>query len=63
MLKLMGALGMVEGKSSLSGRPTNFENSRVRLYCVCSRCGSGCLNIFFSLLPFLFLLLWEMDVD
>ena len=32
---------MVLGELSVPGRPTNFDNSRVRAYCACSRCGLG----------------------
>ena len=42
------------GKLSVPGRPTNLDNSRARAYCACSRCGWGCLDIFFSHLSFLF---------
>ena len=45
---------MVLGKASVSGRPTNLDNSRARAYCACSRCGLGNLDIFFSRLSFLF---------
>ena len=34
---------------SLSGRPTDSVNSRVRAYCICSKCGRGCLDIFAEL--------------
>ena len=37
---------MVLGKLSVPGRPTNFDYSRARAYCACSRCGWGCLDIF-----------------
>ena len=42
------------GCACIGGRPTNLDNSRARAYCVCSRCGWGCLDIFFSRLSFLF---------
>ena len=41
---------MVLGKLPVPGRPTNLNNSRVRAYCACSRCGRGWfghLDIFF----------------
>ena len=38
---------MVLGKLSVPGRPTYVDNSRARPYCVCSKCGWGCLTIFF----------------
>ena len=44
---------MVLGKLPVSGRPTNFDYSRARAYCGRSRCGWGCLDIFFSRLSFL----------
>ena len=31
----------VLGKLQVLRRPTNLDNSRVRAYCACSRCGSG----------------------
>ena len=37
----------VLGKLSLPGHPTNLDDSRARAYCACSRCGWGCLDIFF----------------
>ena len=45
---------MVLGKR----HPTNFDNSRARAYCVCSRCGGGgggCLDIFKFVYLFSFL--------
>ena len=44
---------MVLGKLPVPGRPTNLDCSRARAYCTCSRCGWGCLDIFFSHLSFL----------
>ena len=38
---------MVLGKLPVPGRPTHFDMSRARAYCTCSRCGFGCLDIFF----------------
>ena len=38
---------MVLGKYSEPKRPTNLDYSRARVYCTCSRCGWGCLDIFF----------------
>ena len=37
---------MVLGKLPVPGRPTNLDESRARVYCVCSRCGWGGLDIF-----------------
>ena len=45
---------MVLGKLPVPGRATCLEWSRARAYCACSRCGWGCLDIFFSRLSFLF---------
>ena len=45
---------MVHGKYSEPKRPTNLDNSKARVYCTCSRCEWGCLDIFFSRLSFLF---------
>ena len=45
---------MVLCKLSVPGHPTNLDNSRVRAYCACSRCGWGLFDHFFSLLSFLF---------
>ena len=52
---------MVLGKLSVPGRLTYLDQSRARAYWVCSRCGWGCLDIFFSPLSFSFLSasLWE----
>ena len=47
---------MVLGKLLVPGRLTNLNNSRARVYCVCSMCRWGCLNNFFSLV-YLFSLL------
>ena len=38
----------VRCKLSVPERPTNFDNSRARAYCACSRCGWALLG-FFSL--------------
>ena len=38
---------MVLGKLPVLGRPTNLNNSRARAYCAYSKCGWGCLDIFF----------------
>ena len=37
---------MVLGKLPAPGRPTDLDYSKARVYCVCSRCGWGCLDIF-----------------
>ena len=52
---------MVLGKLSVPGRPTNLDLSRARVYCACSRCGRGCLDIFSLVYHFFFLSpsLWE----
>ena len=47
---------MVLGKLPFLGRPSNLDNSRTRAYCACSRCGWGCLDIFFSSILSLFFL-------
>ena len=49
---------MVLGKLPVPGRLTNLDDSGVRAYCTCSRCGGGGgggggLDIFFSRLSFL----------
>ena len=44
---------MVLGKLPVPGRPANLDFSRTRAYCTCSRCGWGCLDIFFSRLSLL----------
>ena len=51
----------VLGKLSVPGHPTNLDNSRVRAYCACSRCGWGLFGHFFSHLSFslFFLPLWK----
>ena len=36
---------MMLGKLIAPGRPTNFDNSRARPYCACSRCG---LSLFWT---------------
>ena len=41
------------GKRQVSERPADLDNSRAGAYCACSRCGWGCLDIFFSHLSFL----------
>ena len=40
-------------KLSVPGRPSNFDNSRGRAYCACSRCGWGSFGHFSSPLSFL----------
>ena len=52
---------MVLGKLPVTGRPTNFDNSRARAYCVYSRCWWGLFGHFYSRLPslFSFPFLWE----
>ena len=52
---------MVLGKLPVPGRPTNWDDSRARAYCACSRCGWGGLDIFTLLYPFSLLspTLWE----
>ena len=37
---------MMLGKFPVWGRPTYLDYSRARVYCACSRCGWGCLDIF-----------------
>ena len=39
---------MVLGKLPVPGRLTNFDHSRARAYCACSRFGWVCLDIFIS---------------
>ena len=51
----------MEGKLSVPGHPTNLGNNRGKAYCVCSRCGLGCLDIF-SLVYLFFLLLGRRPV-
>ena len=46
---------MVLGKLPVPGRPANFDCSRARAYCACSRCGWGLLDIFFLVCHFSFL--------
>ena len=41
-------------KLSVPGRPTSLDDSRVRAYCACSRCGRGLFGHFLSHLSFLF---------
>ena len=56
---------MVQSKLPVPGRPTNFDNSRAKAYCACSRCG-GLFGYFFSHLSFSLLSpsLWETpDID
>ena len=45
----------VLGKLPVPGRPTNLDKSKARAYCVCSRCGWGCLDIFSLIYHFSFL--------
>ena len=42
---------------AMVGRPTNFDNSRARAYCACSRCGLGLFRHFFlsSIISFFYL--------
>ena len=47
---------MVLGKLPVPRRPINLYCSKERVYCSCSMCGCGCLDIFFSSLSFLFFL-------
>ena len=42
----------VLGKLSVLGSPTNFDNSRGRANCACSRCGRGLFGHFLSHLSF-----------
>ena len=44
---------MVLGKLPMPGRPTNFDFSRARAYCTCSRCEWGLFGHFFSRLSLL----------
>ena len=58
---------MVLGKLPVPGRPTNLVFNRARVYCSCSRCGWGRLNIFalvyyFSLLFLPLTVRWP-DID
>ena len=46
---------MVLGKLPVPGRPTDLDKSRARACCACSRCGWGCLDIFFLVYHFSFL--------
>ena len=48
-----GGGAMVLGKLSVPRRPTNFDNSRARAYCACSRCGWGLFGHFLVHLSFL----------
>ena len=43
----------VLGKLPVPGRPTNLDYSRAKSYCLCGRCGWGCLDILFSHLSLL----------
>ena len=43
--------------------PTNLGNSRARAYCACSRCGWGCLDIFFSRQSLLFLFFLSLSLS
>ena len=47
---------MILDKLPVSGRPTDLEKNRARVYCTCSRCGWGLFGHFFSYLSFLFFL-------
>ena len=46
---------MVLGELSVPRWPTNLDNSRVRAYCVCSRCGWGLFGHFSLVYLFSFL--------
>ena len=50
---------MVLGKLPVPRRPTNFDDSRARAYCACSRYGLGSLDIFSFINPFFSSFLWE----
>ena len=52
---------MVLGKLPVPGRPTNFDCSRARSYCACSRCGWGLFGHFFSRPSFLFSLSLSLE--
>ena len=57
---------MVLDKLPVPGRPTNLDYSRTRAYCTCSRCGWGCLDLFFSsIISHFFLPLFgrRLDID
>ena len=58
---------MVLGKLPVPGRPTNFDSSRARAYCACSRFGWELFGHFYShlSLSFLFLPLFgrRPDID
>ena len=57
---------MVLGKLPVPGASYNFDYSRARAYCVCSRCGWGWFGHFYSHLSFLlFLPLFgrRLDID
>ena len=47
---------MVLGKLPVPGASYNFDNSRARACCACSRCGWGWFGHFYSHLSFLFFL-------
>ena len=53
---------MVLGKLSMPGRPTYLDNSMVRAYCACSRCGWVLFGHFSLVYHFSFLtpFFWEM---
>ena len=53
-LKTEGVVGWCDGpgKTSSAGASYNFNNSRARAYCACSRCGWGGLDIFILIYPF-----------
>ena len=57
----------VLGNLPVPGRPTNFDYSRTRAYCTCSRCGRELFGHFYSRLSFLFsfsFCLWgRPDID
>ena len=45
---------MILGKLLMPGRPTTLDYSSAMAYCAGSRCGWGCLDMFFFRLSFLF---------
>ena len=47
---------IVLGKLSMPGHPTNWDNSRAKAYCACSKSGRGFLDIFLLSVIFLFFL-------
>ena len=65
----VGCMGgaKVLGELSVPGRPTSLDDSRVRAYCACSRCGWGFVWTFFlsSVFSLFFLRLFgrRSDID